>query len=76
MVSCDGTLDVREQLFVAHHHFIVVGQFEVDFNHLFERFESPFTFFAVLEVEHLLKRLECGLRFILFQRFAVVILIL
>lgn len=75
MVSGDRTLDVCEQLFVAHHHFGVVQQLEIDFDHLFERLEAPFPFLAIFQIEHLLKRLEGGLWFIFFQRFTIVILI-
>lgn len=75
MIPRNRTFDISEQLFVAHHHLGVVQQLEIDFDHLLERLEAPFALLAIFQVEHLLKRLECGQRFILFQRLAVVILI-
>lgn len=55
MVSGYGAFNVCQQLFVTGHHFSVVTQFEINFYHLFQRFEAPFTFLAIFQIEYFLK---------------------
>lgn len=55
MISRNRTFYVRQQLLVTTHHFLVVEQLEIDFNHLFQCFKAPFSLFAILQIEHFLK---------------------
>lgn len=50
-------------------------QFKINFDHLFQSFETPFSFISTFQLKDLLKTEEGCLRFILFESFAVVVLV-
>jgi hypothetical protein len=54
----------------------MTNQFEVNFDHLFECFETPLPLLARLQVQHPLKALQRALRVVLFECLRVVVLVL
>lgn len=51
-------------------------QFEIDFDHLFQRFEAPFSFLTTLQIEDFLEWSNSSFRIVFFQRFWIIVLIL
>lgn len=51
-------------------------QFEVDLDHLLQGLESPLSLLVILQVQHLLERLQGIVRGLLLERLTVVVLVL
>lgn len=55
---------------------VITYELEIDFDHLFQRFEAPFSFLTTLQIEDFLKWSNGSFRIIILQGFRIIVLIL